>query len=54
MRTVLEVAGYSGVPLLDWRFSGLLFRRLRLIPPGPCRNISTTRGELREVSPADL
>ena len=50
----MEGAGYSGVPLPDSRVSASLFRRLRSIPPGACRNISTIRGELREVCRANL
>ncbi len=54
MRAVLEDAGYSGMPLPESRAPASLFRRLRWIPPGLCRNISTTRGELREVGRVDL
>jgi len=50
---LLEDACYSGVPWSASPLSAVLFQRLRSIQPGPCRNISTIRGELREVCRVD-
>jgi hypothetical protein len=54
VNTVLEGAGYSGVPLPASQASASLFRHLRSIPLWLCRNTSTTCRELREVGRADL